>query len=326
MAFRLLNIGDGRRIIPPESVTVFNGYTYSRTGKAFTGAVSSSSNYTYYLFTLPDYIAEDIWIGVDLYLDSTANHSTYFYLGYWATASVYASKNFNYIEGLYLRSGSIRVNMNNNYSSTAAQGTLKPQALNKIICHMHNESGTEASYGELTLNGVTTRQTATRSSSAYAIGAEVDALKTIAIAFSRTDPCYLSNLIISDTEISPKELVIELPLGSTSTAMTAGASGIYYADTVGQTLLQTPDVSSLIANYGASSQVTGIAVVGDPAYRTGEGIAGATGISKSGASIVEHGTCELSTDSTASVMDGWNVENMTIAGLSNIQLGWKVGE
>ena len=144
MAFRLLNIGDGSRIIPQESLTVFNGYTYSRTGKAFTGAVSSSSNYTWYLFTLPDYIAEDIWIGVDLYLDSTSNYPAYFYLGYWITASTYNDKNANWMEGLYLRSGEIRLNMSNNYSSTAAKGTLKKQALNKIIYTICTSKLTEA--------------------------------------------------------------------------------------------------------------------------------------------------------------------------------------
>lgn len=326
MAFRLLNIGDGRRIIPPSDVTVIDGYTYSNTGKAFTGAVSSSSSYTYYFFTLPSYIAEDIWIGFDLYLNSTSSSSGYFYLGYWARKDAFDSKNASYIEGLYLRSGIMRLNMERNYSSTTAQGTLKKQALNKIICHMHNESGTNASYGELTINGVTTRQAVTRDDSYnVAIGAEVDALKTVAIAFPRDYPCYVSNLIISDTEISPKELVIELPIGSTSTTMMAGLSGSYIADTVGQTLLHTPAVSALIASYGASSQVTGIAVVGNPAYNLTSGVSELIGVSKAGGSIIEHGAYNLSTDTIASVMDSWSIENTAIADLQNMQFGWKVG-
>ena len=146
------------------------------------------------------------------------------------------------------------------------------------------------------------------------------------VAFPRLYPCYLSNLIISDEEISPQELVIELPISSTSTTMTAGASGIYCADTVGQTLLQTPDVSTLIANYGANSQVTGIEVVGNPAYGTGTGLANATGISRSGGSLAEHNTRELAlNDEEAHVSDGWKLSNMTIADLQNMQFGWKVG-
>ena len=39
MSFRMLSIGDGKRIVPASATTVIDGYTYSRTGKAFTGAV-----------------------------------------------------------------------------------------------------------------------------------------------------------------------------------------------------------------------------------------------------------------------------------------------
>lgn len=323
MAFRLLNIGDGQTIIKTASVTVTNGYTYSNTGKAFKGLVNSSNSYTYYTFTLPDYIAEDIWIKLDLYIDSTQDANN-FYLGYWNTPSTYKNKNFYWLEGLYLSSGVIRINMRDNYNSTTAKATLEKQAINEIWCHMHNEVGANASFGELNVNGILTSQTITKATETYAIGANEEALKKMAIAFPRDYPCYVSNLIISDTAILPKERVIELPIGSTSTTMVAGTSGIYYADTVGQTLLQTPDVSALTASYGANSTVTGIAVVGNPAYNITNGVSNLIGVSKSGGSLAEHGVCNLSTDTTASVMDSWSIENTTIADLQNMQFGWKV--
>ena len=108
--------------------------------------------------------------------------------------------------------------------------------------------------------------------------------------------------------------------------MTAGTSGIYIADAVNQTLLQSVDVATLIENYGASSVVTGIAVVGNPAYKTATGLAALTGLSKNGTTVTEHGTCDLSDDTVAVISDGWSTENLTIADLQNMQFGWKAGE
>ena len=108
--------------------------------------------------------------------------------------------------------------------------------------------------------------------------------------------------------------------------MTAGNDGIYIADAADQILLQTPNVADLITAYGANSSITGIAVVGNPAYKTGEGITTLTGLSKASNVITEHGACALSNDSLSSVIDGWSLNNTTIADLANMQFGWKVGE
>lgn len=134
-----------------------------------------------------------------------------------------------------------------------------------------------------------------------------------------------SNVIISDTEISPKEQGIALPPVTTLTNMTAGASGIYVANEANQFLLQSVDVSTLIENYGASSAVTGIALVGNPAYKTATGLAALKSLSKAGTSTIEHGTVNLSDDTSAVIVDGWATENLTIADLQNIQFGWKAG-
>ena len=201
----------------------------------------------------------------------------HFYLGFWITASSYNRKSYDTIEGLFLFN-TLRLNMNNNYGSTECKYTLKAQTVNKIWAHLHYEESTGTSYGELECNGERFYQAGTRSSSAYAIGADVEALKTIAFGFPKSYPCYLSNVIISDTEISPKEQVIALPTSETVTDMTSGETGIYIADAVNQTLLQTVDMSTLIENYGASSAVTGIALVGNPAYTTGTALASMIGI------------------------------------------------
>lgn len=327
MAFRFLNIGDGRGIFDSSLLSCVEDSKYSKTGKAFTVDFSNSTSSSLYgTITLPSPIGADLWIRCDLYVDSDNNYASNFNIGYWASSSAYSNKNFSWLEGLYLSSGILRINMNSNYNSTVAKYTLKKKAINKIWCHLHNETGNNASYGELICNGESFYQAITRSSSNYAIGEDVDALKTIAFRIPKDYPCYLSNVIISDTEISPKEQVIALPPATTITDMTAGASGIYFADAANQTLLQTVDVSTLIENYGASSAVTGIALVGNPAYKTGEALNSLTSLSRSGTSPIEHGTCNLSDDTSAVIVDGWTTENLTIADLQDMQFGWKAGE
>lgn len=145
--------------------------------------------------------------------------------------------------------------------------------------------------------------------------------------FSNSANVVFSGMIISDEEISPKEKVVALPVSTTETAMTAQAGGIYLAGSVGQTLLQTIDVSALVAEYGSESKITGIALVGNPAYRTGEQLSSLTAISKSGGVITEYSAAALTEDSDTVIQQGISVASgTTIADLQNMQLGWKAGE
>lgn len=326
MAFRYLNIGDGRGIFRSNLLTVVEDLKYSKTGKAFTVDFSNSTAESLYsTITLPSPIGADLWIRFDLYVDSDSKYFGGFYLGYWPSDSTYSSKNFAWLDGVWTSDQNVKIVMNGNNGSTTAKCTLKLKAINKICCHLHNAVGTNASYGELLCNGERFYQTVTRSSSNYAIGAKVDALKTIAFRFPKAYPYYLSNVIISDTEISPKEQVIALSTATTITDMTADENGIYFANEANQFLLQSVDVSTLIENYGASSAVMGIALVGNPAYKTATGLAALTSLSRAGTSTIEHGTCNLSDDTSAVIVDGWATENLTIADLQDMQFGWKAG-
>ena len=322
MAFRYINIGDGNGIFSPSRLLVVEDLQYSKTGKAFSVDLSDiTTSYLMGKITLPTPIGSDLWIKCDLYIDSTSN-AYYFALGNW----IFNTDNLDCIEGLYLKNGNMYLNMNSNYNSTACYYTLKKKAVNKIWAHLHYGVGTNASYSEFECNGERFYQKVTRTAGAYAIGEDVEALKTITFVFPKNYPCYLSNVIISDTEILPKEQVIALPISETVTDMAAGDSGIYIADAANQSLLQSVDVSSLIENYGASSAITGIGLVGNPAYKTAEGLAKLTALSKSGGSIAEHNTIALSGDSTAMIIDCWGLSSVTIADLQNMQFGWKVGE
>ena len=81
--------------------------------------------------------------------------------------------------------------------------------------------------------------------------------KTIMV-YSRTEDILISNLILSDEEISPREQVIMLPVQATQTDMTDCGDGSYEATAANQEILQSVDVAALSAQYGADSRVTGI--------------------------------------------------------------------
>ena len=139
------------------------------------------------------------------------------------------------------------------------------------------------------------------------------------------DVTPISNIILADSEVSIRERIQAVPLGSPVTDMIDLEDGTYLADTAGQQILQTVDVASLISQYGSTSQVTGIAIGGNPAYRTGDGLTTLTGLSKaSGGSQIEHGTKTLRTGTSAGTVDCYSVDT-TIADMMEMQLGWKAG-
>lgn len=198
-------------------------------------------------------------------------------------------------------------------------------SINSVWVHLTRDNTNQINTLEAIFNGVYDRivyDTSTASDQSFYTFSDY---KGFVIEFFSSYNSYISELIVSDEYISPKEQIISVPISATETNMTAGASGIYIADAPNQTLLQTPNLSAMIENYGASSQITGIQVVGNPAYKTEIGAMTLTGITKSGASIAEHRSCELGTASTAVVADSWTLENTTLAGLSGMQFGWKTG-
>lgn len=147
--------------------------------------------------------------------------------------------------------------------------------------------------------------------------------KTITI-HSQNDAILISNLILSDEEISPREQVIMLPVQATQTNMTDCGDGSYEATAANQELLQTVDVAALSAQYGADSRVTGISLLGNPAYRTAEGLCALTAIEKSGGNITEYGRHIAEQNPTSVVMDTRTV-SMSIEELTGRQFGWRAG-
>lgn len=143
----------------------------------------------------------------------------------------------------------------------------------------------------------------------------------IRFSFSGTDA--ISNIIISDDPISIKEQIVSVPAGEIFTEMDF-SDGLYTADSAGQTFLQSVNLNSLINEFGAASKVTGVAVVGNPAFRTGEGLSTITAISQKGGVISEHSAANVPADSSV-VQATFSLSDTTLADLQNIQLGLKVG-
>ena len=147
--------------------------------------------------------------------------------------------------------------------------------------------------------------------------------KTITV-YSRTEDILISNFILSDEEVSPREQVIMLPVQATQTNMTDCGDGSYEATAANQEILQTVDVATLLTQYDTDSRVTGISLLGNPAYRTAEGLCALTAIEKSGGNVTTYGRHIAEQNPTSIVMDGRKT-SLRISELSERQFGWRAG-
>ena len=145
----------------------------------------------------------------------------------------------------------------------------------------------------------------------------------------RTDYCpYISNVIISDETVSIKEQLVPLQISGVDTDMTFDSEmEIYTASEVNQSLLASVNVADLISDFGGSSKVTGVAVVGNPAYRTAEGLATFTALTKKNNIVTEYSAANIPTDSDSVVANAFKLDSdTTITDLQSMQIGFKVGE
>ena len=321
MAFRYINPGYGA-LTGDSSVETFENATYNPTNGVAFQKCRDSNNY-YYEVKIPTSQAftSDIYGKFNLYFDSNSSDGHNFFIG--AISSYNTSNIIN--KGVGVRLVYSKMYLQDGYVQRGSGINLQNYALNSIWFHWHKDANFDSSYGELNVNG----NAENVAYSSYGYNYDFSSDNCFYIIFSNAnylaDKIFISELIISDEYISPKEKIIAIPTSQTITDMTAGASGIFIADAANQSLLQSVDVAQLIQDYGADSAITGIALAGNPAYRTGETITTLTGLSKSGNVITEHDTCELSEDSTSAIVDGWGLSGVTIADLQNMQFGWKAG-
>lgn len=194
---------------------------------------------------------------------------------------------------------------------------LFPGKVNAVYMHIKHGSG-EAEDGELEIwfNGTLYMNRALR---CYTWNDSYVVIK------SSSEPMLISGIIISDTAFDKRTRLVQAPVaGIESEKMTRTADGSYIATDAGQTLLQHLDMEALAASYGGNSHVTGVAVIGNPAYQMESGGGTLTGIQSLGGSLTEYATQPLQSDAAGVICD-YHLLDGTVDGLNGLAVGWKTG-
>ena len=300
MAFRYINPGYAALLEGVDGVTQAFGNEYSKTGVSFCKTSGSTAT------IITKSLTTDLYCKLDVYYQRPS-------------FELHCNSSYSrYYHGIYHYSGRLQLLYKGNPFGDALK--LETNSINRIWLHWHFSRSADTSYGELKVNDAIS-YVSLAGMDYYGFATTPTPIE-IYLSYKGN---YVSNIIISDEYISPEENVVILPTLATETNMTAGESGIYVANAVNQQLLQSVDVGSLIETYDASAVITGIQLVCNPAYKIGAGSASLVGLIKNGASIAEQGTFELTSDTNAAIFDSCLMENISIAELSSMQFGWKIG-
>lgn len=301
MAFKYINPGYAELLSVSGGTTV-TGEQYSKTGISFWQP-------TYYKGLNLSEVPSELYGKFDMYIKNSENADR-------ARFSI-AIGGYKIMEAeTFWSKWKIRGNNNNN--TLAAGEEVRVKAISTVWFHIKPGQNNDGLFHAV----IDEREVCNKSDAYVGYLTNSDA-KTISI-LSGTDEILVSNLILSDEEISPREQVVMLPVQATQTNMTDYGDGSYEATAANQELLQTVYVAALSAQYGADSRVTGISLIGNPAYRTAEGLCALRALEKSGGNITEYGRHIAEQNPTSVVMDTRTV-SMTIAELTGRQFGWRAG-
>lgn len=293
-----------------------SGGTISDAIKSKTGIAFHNNYYGNYI-PLP---YGDIWCKFDFY----AIYYSYFYIGEFRNNS----NLYNAIELGLASNGKFSINVYVKGTRTTfvsekdyREYGIKINAINSALIHW-KWANTENGFINIRIND----RTFGSFESADLIPFDNSVIKFF-LSNNGSKNTIISNVIISDEEVSIKEQIVALPITNIQTDMTYDSeTGIYTASAVNQSLLASVNVADLINNFGSNSKVTGVAMVGNPAYRTAEGLSSFTSISKKNNTITEYGAVNIPTDTDSVVAHSFNVaSDTTIADLQNMQLGLRVG-
>ena len=305
MAFKYINPGYAELLSTSGGTTV-TGKQYSKTGVSFW----QPEDYKGLTFSE---VPTEFYAKLDMYLKNPQNASgsrIEINIGFGNRVCVYPHRGQWDIEGL--NDGSTVFDI---YKTAEF---VRPDAINSLWFHIKQGRNNDGIYHVI----VNERELYNKRNSNIWY-ANDDHSKVITVR-SKNDGILISNLIISDEEISPREQVIMLPVQATQTDMTDCGDGSYEATAANQELLQKVDVAALSAQYGADSRVTGISPIGNPAYRTAEGLCALTALEKSGGTVTEYGRHIVEQNPTSIVMDGRKT-SLRISELSDRQFGWRAG-
>lgn len=269
----------------------------------------------------------EFWLKFDFYWDSSYRRKIYLLLGYPGSSTITCSIDLNSGgAGGEISLGNATVV--NNWTLATLQNVtgLRPNAINTAWFHfITGTRSTKDGCIELQLN---TKKLYTNSAYAFVIGSTEDFRKVVLYdEYTNAPATSFSSIIISDEEISPNERVVLLPVSNTVTDMDSLQSGLYVADTASETLLQSVDVSALIQDYGSDTNVTAIALIGNPAYQVDDVIGNITALSADNNVVTERETISLSISTDAIISSCFTMPtDTTIADLANMQFGWRAEE
>ena len=301
MSFKYINPGYAELLSVSGGTTV-TGEQYSKTGVSFWQP-------TYYKGLNLSEVPSELYGKFDMYIKNSENADR-------ARFSI-AIGGYKIIEAeTFWSKWKIRGNNNNN--TLVAGEEVRVKAISTVWFHIKPGQNNDGLF-----HAVIDELEVCNKSDAYVGYLTNSDAKTISI-LSGTDEILISNLILSDEEISPREQVIMLPVQATQTNMTDCSDGSYEATAANQEILQTVDVAALSAQYGADSRVTGISLLGNPAYRTAEGLCALTALEKSGGNVTTYGRHILDQNPASIIMDG-RAASMTIGELAGRQVGWRAG-
>ena len=325
MSFKYINPGYAKFLVckTSSSLTQYTNTEKSRTGVAFRNYRTDNGNY----INLSDkFSGEDFWGKFDFYYDLSQTNGYEFQFGELKDSYYMSLQNGisiglgSYIVRAYLSATSSSI-ISSNYAEFHQISGLKPNAINSIWLHIKYGSLGEG-FIEFQINNKKSDPIKTKAVNRYSNSNFHVCLDSWTSAAD-----YFSSVIISDEEISPNERVVALPISNTVSDMDSLPSGLYTADTAGETLLQSPNISALIADYGSNTNVTGIAMIGNPAYQVDDIIGNVTSLSKENNVVTEHDNITLLTDTDAMIVSSFSLaSNTTIADLSNMQFGWRSEE
>ena len=306
----LLDVEGGTTIADAKKSRTGVGFYQPKSGKGINIAATSTDIYGKF----------DVYAYRDADDKSADNFEIQVTLGYNGVSFKKLTNSF-YLSGLVNNSSRIYLNASTWYPDTLKSRLgITMNAMNTIYFHAKASSDGSAKDGFLVLY-VNGREVGRAEN--YAVNLAYSNPKVV-VVYGSNSTGLISNLILSDTEINLREQVAILPIRSTETTMTAKEDGSYTASTAEQQILQSIDTASLIESYGAASQVTGISLIGNPAYRTAEGLAMLTPLEKNGDVVTEYGAKEAKADVTAGVIDSRAV-SLSLAALASYKFGWKAG-
>lgn len=316
MSFKYINPGYSSLLYNRNSnyLSQYANSQLSRTGICFKSTKDSYENCVRCSTSPSEY-----WIKTDIYIDSSSD--ILLYLGESWSEKVYNGVRLEInSSGLYLSvhlssSSSTTILYIDSKSEIQSSSGIKRGGINSIWVHV--KTGVSGvGFVELCINNKKFEPVqSSRTISNRASPLQVKLYSTSG---------YFSSIIISDEEISPNERVVLLPVSNTVTDMESLSGGIYRASVASETLLQSVDVSSLIQNYGSDTNVTGIALIGNPAYQVDDVVGSLTALTEKNNLVTEHDKISLLTDTDSAIVSSFAVDSSTtIADLSNVQFGWR---